>query len=92
MPGLCIDMDETTFNCLCMPGHTGPLCEKDILFCRNTTCMNGGKCREEAGVNVSCVCPDELTGLACEIDLNFCNNVTCFDGGTCQEGRGTITH
>lgn len=62
-----------SFNCECVHGFTGQLCEVNVNECASGPCMNGGTCIDLVGEH-QCVCPIGYTGSNCEkVDESVCN-------------------
>nr|XP_054763787.1 fibropellin-3-like [Lytechinus pictus] len=55
----------TGFECECLPGFFGTLCDMDINECATFPCQNGGTCINEVAGH-SCVCQYGYTGATCE--------------------------
>ena len=66
---------------LCPLGKEGEFCQSTILYCSQSSCLNGGTCVEEMG-NFSCLCPPSHTGPRCELN-DDCSTTQCLNGGTC---------
>jgi hypothetical protein len=60
----CVNHDGG-FNCSCVTGTVGYLCEKNINECERNGCQNGGTCMDGIGV-FECACTDGFTGKLCE--------------------------
>ena len=41
----------------------------DANQCKNTTCMNGGKCMNDSINGLPCACPDGFSGDKCETSM-----------------------
>ncbi|XP_071824179.1 uncharacterized protein [Apostichopus japonicus] len=52
--------------------------------CQLNPCLNGGTCRQVAGVD-SCICPPGFTGQTCSQRTNPCSSTPCQNGGTCVQ-------
>ena len=44
-------------TCCCVEGYDGVLCQKDIIECLSSPCVNGGICKDEVGA-YRCECPE----------------------------------
>lgn len=68
--------DDMCFNggtcadgvCICAFGFTGVTCETKLLFCMESSCLNGGTCFEAGGQEL-CSCLPKFTGTRCETKL-----------------------
>lgn len=89
--GLCITTGDTTTECVCEPGFTGPTCEDscdDVHFGPGCTevssCLNGGKINSATG---TCFCHSGWTGTFCQ-EYDYCvpeagDAAMCMNGGNC---------
>ena len=57
----CIDK-VNGFNCTCMPGYNGVLCENQINECDSNPCLNGGTCTDRLAA-FTCTCPLGFSGV-----------------------------
>ena len=92
--GTCNNFDGG-FNCVCLRGVTGTLCEGNasISLCApDNPCMNGGTCASTPG-SYTCSCMPGYTGINCEGDINECEEQSdlCLNGGTCVNSFGSYT-
>jgi hypothetical protein len=72
------------FQCVCVPGYSGVLCQTDISECSSSPCRNGGSCVDAVNSFV-CQCPAGYSGSVCETDVNECASNPCFAGSTCVD-------
>ena len=49
------------FDCLCVNGFEGDLCETNVDDCAGGRCLNGGTCLDYVG-SFRCECPPGFTG------------------------------
>ena len=86
-------MEDTSgagFDCLCLPGYTGEVCDINVDDCITSPCQNGGSCID--GLNsYTCDCPSEFSGMQCESQLVFCSSDSCANGGSCIEGENEFS-
>lgn len=64
--GACVQL-ESTFQCICLPGFTGPRCLEAINPCTSISC-NNGSCATN-GTNARCSCDEGFTGEYCETSM-----------------------
>ena len=85
------------FSCNCVVGWIGDTCEDDdrnLSFCEEHLCANGGTCNEDYGPNTNCSCVSGFAGDSCDDDdpsATFCDENWCLNGGTCYEVFGDAT-
>ncbi|XP_030640189.1 protein crumbs homolog 1 [Chanos chanos] len=76
------------FICKCQPGHTGVLCEEDVIECEKGPCQNGGVC-EDTQRGYICHCPPQSQngvlygGRNCTERLLGCEGHECQNEATC---------
>ncbi|XP_062329447.1 protocadherin Fat 4 [Osmerus eperlanus] len=86
------------FNCSCLAGFTGPLCESDMYECDGTSCDNEGtsshvgeclkvNCQNGGSCfnrpeGFHCYCKDGYEGKLCERSVDNCASSPCSEG-TC---------
>lgn len=58
------------FECLCVHGLNGSLCENNINDCESNPCRNG-QCLDKIGGYV-CECDEGFEGVNCEINIDEC--------------------
>ena len=73
------------FDCECLPGWTGGLCETKLLNCSSDNCDSGGKADGEGDWS----CPPGWTGTYCETRINICDENPCLNNATCVDGCQT---
>lgn len=88
--GICTDLGNDMFKCMCHAQFTGELCEIDLDPCSSAPCLFGGRCENHEPNNYTCICPMHLSGKRCEYG-KFCTPNPCMNGGICEEGDG-ISH
>ena len=73
-----------SFNCTCLPGYTGNLCDTNINECASQPCQNKGFCVDYIN-RYTCLCEPDTEGVNCEtVIFNMCSLQPCKNGGTCQ--------
>uniref|UniRef100_A0A1I7U097 Neurogenic locus Notch protein n=1 Tax=Caenorhabditis tropicalis TaxID=1561998 RepID=A0A1I7U097_9PELO len=81
--GQCMQKTDTVFECNCMDGYSGQLCEqRDINECNHYDCNRGHCVMTVSGP--ACQCEMGYTGRFCEKLLNQCSSNTCSSRGTCS--------
>ena len=81
--GTCMDL-VNDFECRCVPGFLGDLCETNVDDCELRPCANGGSCKDLVN-DFECTCRAGFTGKFCTIDINECESGPCRNGGSCQQ-------
>ncbi|XP_048578790.1 protein crumbs homolog 1-like [Nematostella vectensis] len=67
--GICKALfEKNDYECICLQGHTGKRCEKEINKCESSPCKNGGNCTDQVN-NYICTCQPGYTGRNCEKDI-----------------------
>ena len=65
--GICNEISNTTFVCICKSGWQGSHCQTKISYCEDVTCQNGGIC-QTSFLNYTCRCLGKAySGQYCEI-------------------------
>ncbi|KAF1394271.1 hypothetical protein PFLUV_G00024800 [Perca fluviatilis] len=77
-----VSPQKEIFNCTCLAGFTGTLCEDDIDECEVNPCENKGTCVNAPG-SFYCHCQSGFSGSFCSADVDECLKVKCQNGGTC---------
>jgi hypothetical protein len=73
----------------CVPGVTGPRCNKRLKFddCLNVNCSGNGDCSMDDMNTFHCVCGPGFTGVVCETNIiDDCVGVECGGNGQCVGG------
>lgn len=73
------------YECLCVPGTTGPNCEININECESNPCR-WGSCTDKVGGYV-CECEPGFEGVHCEVDINECERYSPCKHGSCVDKR-----
>lgn len=82
-----VSPQKEIFNCTCLVGFTGSLCEDDIDECEVNPCENKGICVNTEG-SFYCHCQSGFSGPICSADVDECLKVKCQNGGTCIPSQG----
>nr|XP_015806508.2 protocadherin Fat 4-like isoform X1 [Nothobranchius furzeri] len=77
-----VSPQKEIFNCACLVGFTGSLCEEDIDECEARPCENNSTCENTAG-SFYCHCHSGFSGSVCSADEDECLKFKCQNGGTC---------
>lgn len=85
--GTCIPTDSS-YDCDCVLGWTGPHCETR-QYCIPNPCKNGGTCIPQEN-GYKCNCLSNYEGNDCE-KANVCFPNPCKNGGLCKEMNGVAT-
>ncbi|CAI2357503.1 unnamed protein product [Caenorhabditis sp. 36 PRJEB53466] len=81
--GQCMQKTDTSFECNCMDGYSGELCEqRDVNECNHYDCNRGHCVMTVSGP--ACQCELGYTGRFCEKLLNQCSSNTCSSRGSCS--------
>ncbi|PIK42628.1 hypothetical protein BSL78_20508 [Apostichopus japonicus] len=67
----CVNGPDGSFQCQCLDGFGGDVCNVTLTGCDGMTCNNGGTCvprySDLSGHNNSCLCDDGFRGPSCEM-------------------------
>jgi hypothetical protein len=80
--GTCTIISNTGFQCSCLFGYTGPLCELTINACASNPCRFG-TCQQLTPGFYFCLCTPGYTGFNCQTEINECASFPCLNNGTC---------
>lgn len=75
---------EFSYECDCVLGTAGELCDVNFDDCYSNPCQFGGQCTDQVN-GFSCDCSDGRGGVTCDLVSNLCNTDTCLNGGTCED-------
>ena len=67
--GACVDLIGI-YECLCVEGFTGSLCQTNIDECEDVECENNGTCIDMVN-GFRCECHGNYTGSYCESEISF---------------------
>ncbi|XP_023931956.1 fibropellin-1 [Lingula anatina] len=70
------------FDCHCLPGFTGKLCQLEISECSSRPCQNGGTCVDMVN-SYQCLCSAGYYGTNCQVN-DLCRSRPCQNGATCM--------
>ncbi|CAF1158166.1 unnamed protein product [Adineta steineri] len=62
--GICVDVANHDFVCLCPPNHSGKDC-RILLSCQTNSCLNNGKCFQTV-YGARCNCTEDYSGDYCQ--------------------------
>jgi hypothetical protein len=84
------------FDCECLPGYNGTICDEDINECDPDPCQNGATCTESTNSSVAlgeynCNCPLGFEGFQCHISKP-CSLEPCQNNATCTEDVVALTY
>lgn len=65
------------FECECMPGYTGIVCDSWIDICNPNPCFYNATCIQHLHNDFFCNCSDKYTGKLCENPINTCVYEKC---------------
>ncbi|XP_065843967.1 fibropellin-3-like isoform X2 [Oscarella lobularis] len=75
------------YDCICVMGFTGRLCEADTDECASNPCTHNGTCTDKVN-DFACSCLPGYTGATCNIDhIDECASIPCRHNGTCTTGN-----
>ena len=78
--GTCLE-DSESFECDCMPGYEGKVCEQETDECLSSPCLHGA-CQDREN-DFHCDCVPGYEGKLCDIDTDDCKNDPCHNEGYC---------
>ena len=76
---------ELSYECECVPGTSGRLCEINYDDCYSNPCMQNAQCFDEVG-GFQCDCPEGSSGPDCGFNPDECIGDPCMNGATCVNG------
>ncbi|OTF81960.1 Laminin G and EGF domain containing protein [Euroglyphus maynei] len=72
--GNCLELNETTYRCVCNDDYTGNHCERVKGFCERTMpCANNAECENYEQDSYFCHCPVGYSGTRCQQLVQFTN-------------------
>ncbi len=78
-----------SYQCDCVPGTAGRLCEINYSDCYSNPCSHGVECTD-AVQGFICDCPEGTSGSDCSFNPDECSpRNPCLNGATCTNGFGT---
>ncbi|KAJ7316376.1 hypothetical protein JRQ81_002538 [Phrynocephalus forsythii] len=88
--GLCMEMQNGGYSCLCPIQFSGDHCEVADNLCENKPCFHGGTCAVSEKGGYSCHCPEGYWGERCEKLAEKCLENPCLNSGRCVNSDGSI--
>lgn len=86
--GVCQDQFNE-FNCSCIAGWEGKLCETEVNECSSDPCVFG-TCQDLLG-DYQCHCEPGYKGKDCQDEVDNCLEFSCMNDGACMELEGVYT-
>lgn len=89
----CTALLQGRFQCECLPGWEGQLCEINTNDCSENPCLMGANCTDLVN-DFICSCPPGFTGKRCHEKIDLCLSEPCRHG-TCVDrlfGHECICH
>ncbi|XP_056147811.1 protein crumbs homolog 1-like [Lampris incognitus] len=83
--GICQDQFND-FNCSCVSGWEGELCQTETNECSSAPCVYG-TCTDQLA-DYYCECQPGYMGRNCQEELDNCLEFPCENGGTCLDALG----
>ena len=79
---------QLRYECECVLGTSGDMCEINFSDCYSNPCLYGARCTDAVG-GFTCDCPEGTGGIDCSFNPDECVSSPCQNGATCQNGIGT---
>ncbi|XP_062826337.1 protocadherin Fat 2 isoform X2 [Anolis carolinensis] len=88
--GLCTEMKNGGYSCICPLQFSGDHCEVTDSLCESKPCLHGGTCALSEKGGYTCRCPDWYWGERCEKRAEKCQENPCLNSGRCLNSNGSI--
>ena len=79
-PGVALD----AFQCTCVAGFFGDLCDAEVDECASAPCANQASCTDGTDT-FACSCTSGYTGDLCDADTDECASSPCLNSGACAD-------
>jgi hypothetical protein len=77
--------DSFSYQCTCLDGYSGELCEEDMNDCVGDPCGMYGACTDTGVNSFNCTCDTGYTGEFCDEDVDDCIGDPCANNATCTD-------
>ncbi|XP_042309716.1 protocadherin Fat 2 [Sceloporus undulatus] len=88
--GLCTEMQNGGYSCICPLQFSGDHCEMTDSLCESKPCLHGGTCALSEKGGYTCHCPERYWGERCEKFAEKCLENPCLNSGRCVNSDGSI--
>ncbi|XP_078241753.1 protocadherin Fat 2 isoform X1 [Pogona vitticeps] len=88
--GLCTEMQNGGYSCICPIQFSGDHCEVTDSLCESKPCLHGGTCTFSKKGGYTCHCPERYWGERCEKVAEKCLENPCLNSGRCVKSDGSV--